>query len=460
MNNKVNPEKPGWRDYQAKLKRLTVKKKSLKTTLKVSAASVILVAAFCVTISGLGSKAYFDAIRKLNPPNVAGPDAHDIPDRSIDKRAVQALLDGRSLLNLEDKSFNLVADGLKFRVDTSLDISLQHYLLKNLNLSYSRYIGIVAMDPATGRVLSMVGYDKADRTGNPCVDSRFPAASIFKIVTAAAAIEKHGFNLDSMFTYNGRKHTLYKSQLKNRSNRYTNRITFSDSFAQSVNPVFGKIGMHYLKKTTLENYAAAFGFNRNIDFEIQLAPSQIFLSDDPYQWAEIASGFNRQTKISPLHGALITSAILNQGWLVEPTIVDQIKDENGRVMYRSQMTTINQAITPATSTIVNHLMKTTIISGTGKKTFRGFENDRILSRLNIGGKSGSIGSGSHDARYDWFVGFAEEKEGSAKIVISAVVAHEKYIGTRASQYARMAIKQYFRSYFANNVTVQPLRHPG
>jgi len=30
------------------------------------------------------------------------------------------------------------------------------------------------------------------------------------------------------------------------------------------------------------------------------------------------------------------------------------------------------------------------------------------------------------------------------------VTHEKYIGTRASQYARMAIKQYFRNYFANN----------
>ena len=47
------------------------------------------------------------------------------------------------------------------------------------------------------------------------------------------------------------------------------------------------------------------------------------------------------------------------------------------------------------------------------------------------------------------VGFAEEKGGTAKIVVSAVVAHEKYIGTRASQYARMAMKQYFGNYFAN-----------
>jgi hypothetical protein len=46
------------------------------------------------------------------------------------------------------------------------------------------------------------------------------------------------------------------------------------------------------------------------------------------------------------------------------------------------------------------------------------------------------------------VGFAEEKDGHEKLVISVIVAHEKYIGIRASHYARMAMKQYFRNYFA------------
>ncbi len=109
------------------------------------------------------------------------------------------------------------------------------------------------MDPKTGKVLSMVGFDKTDPSNNPCVDSRFPAASIFKIVTASAVVEKCGFQPGSKLSYNGRKHTLYKSQLKDRRNRYTNRITFRDSFAQSVNPVFGKIGAHYLGKIRLKS---------------------------------------------------------------------------------------------------------------------------------------------------------------------------------------------------------------
>jgi hypothetical protein len=111
MTNKGKPERPSWRDYQAKLNRLTVKKKSLKNTLKASAAFVILAATFCVMIGGFGSKAYFDAIRRLNPPNEAGLDARDISNSSIGKRDVQDLLDGRSLLNLKEKSFNFVANG-------------------------------------------------------------------------------------------------------------------------------------------------------------------------------------------------------------------------------------------------------------------------------------------------------------------------------------------------------------
>ena len=146
------------------------------------------------------------------------------------------------------------------------------------------------------------------------------------------------------------------------------------------------------------------------------------------------------------------SAILNQGTMIEPTIVDQIIDGTGRAIYRSHLVAMNQAVTSEASDVVNRLMRASIRSGTCSKIFRGYRTDHILSRLNIGGKTGSIDNRKHDARYDWFVGFAEEKEGSGKIVISVIVAHEKYIGIRASQYARMAIKQYFSDYFAENET--------
>ncbi len=365
----------------------------------------------------------------------------------FEKKNIRDMLDSKCFMNLKSKGFDFVSDDHRFHVETSINIRLQNFILEKIDRSTSRHIGIVAMDPYAGRVLAMVGFDEDDPNNNPCTDSRFPAASIFKIVTAAAAIEKCGLNSDSQVTYSGRKHTLYKSQMKKRK-KGVRKVTLRDSFAQSINPVFGKIGTHDLGKTTLEEYADAFGFNREISFEIPLTPSVIDVSDRPYHWAEIASGFNRETRISPLHGALIASAIINQGRLIEPMIIDEIRNEQGQMVYQSHYTPLNQAITPDASKVMSDLMQGTIESGTCKKVFRGYQKDPVLSRLSIGGKTGSINSKKRDARYDWFVGFAEEKEGAEKMVISVVVAHGKYIGIRAAKYARIFIKEYFSNYYS------------
>ncbi|MBA3017318.1 MAG: PbpA [Proteobacteria bacterium] len=441
-------KRPGWRDYQARLKRFVLITTLTKRIIKYSFFLILTLVGFYLIVGKLGWTAF-----NYSQKDYSRESKKQVSKKKlIDKNDIQTLLDKRAFVNLKDKSFDLVVNSQKLRVNTSLDLSLQHYLQKKIDRDTSRYVGIVVMDPSTGRVLSMVSFDKTDPSNNPCIDNEFPAASIFKIVTAAAAVEKCGFNLSSKFSYNGRKYTLYKSQLKDKTNKYTNKTTLKDSFAQSVNPVFGKIGANYLGKSNLEEYALAFGFNRKINFEIPLSPSFISLSDDPYQWAEVACGFNHETKISPVHGAVITSAILNQGRMIEPTIVDQIIDGAGHTIYRGHIVTMNRAMTSESSDVVNNLMRASIRSGTCSKIFRGRGTDHILSRLNIGGKTGSIDTKKHDGRYDWFVGFAEEKEGAGKLVISVIVVHEKYIGTRASQYARMAIKEYFRDYFAKNKT--------
>ncbi|MBU2521301.1 MAG: PbpA [Proteobacteria bacterium] len=441
-------KRPGWRDYQARLKRFVLITTLTKRIIKYSFFLILTLVGFYLIVGKLGWTAF-----NYSQKDYSRESKKQVSKKKlIDKNDIQTLLDKKAFVNLKDKSFDLVVNSQKLRVNTSLDLSLQHYLQKKIDRDTSRYVGIVVMDPSTGRVLSMVSFDKTDPSNNPCIDNEFPAASIFKIVTAAAAVEKCGFNLSSKFSYNGRKYTLYKSQLKDKTNKYTNKTTLKDSFAQSVNPVFGKIGANYLGKSNLEEYALAFGFNRKINFEIPLSPSFISLSDDPYQWAEVACGFNHETKISPVHGAVITSAILNQGRMIEPTIVDQIIDGAGHTIYRGHIVTMNRAMTSESSDVVNNLMRASIRSGTCSKIFRGRGTDHILSRLNIGGKTGSIDTKKHDGRYDWFVGFAEEKEGAGKLVISVIVVHEKYIGTRASQYARMAIKEYFRDYFAKNKT--------
>ncbi|MCF8068646.1 MAG: PbpA [Desulfobacterales bacterium] len=450
FKNRKSDTNSTWRDYQATLKRSPIKKKAPKKFLFYVSAVTILVFIVYGIITGIDK--FFEHYVQASPSSQN--EKVKPSDQYLDKLAVQKLMDGNNLFNLEQTSFDIVSDDNHYWIKTSLDASLQKYMSSKLQLSTSRYIGIVIMEADTGRVLSMVGYDKTDPTNNTCTNSRFPAASIFKIITAAAAVEHCNFNPDSMLSFNGSKYTLYKSQLTDKKNKYTNSIKFKDSFAQSVNPVFGKIGSLYLGKPVLEKYASAFGFNRDFDFEIPLTTSLTTIKDDSYHWAEIASGFNRDTMITPVYGAMIPATIINNGKIIEPTIIDRISAPDGRILYQNNTVSHHQAITADTSMIINKLMERTIKSGTGRKAFRGCGTDKTLAKLNIGGKTGSINNRTNDVKFDWFVGFASEKNGSEKITVSVVVGHEAYIGTRATEYARMAIKYYFNNYFSQNTAKQ------
>ena len=436
-----------WQDYQARFRR----KKSLKTlSFRIRRGSLaiggLLLVSLLVKVVGQG--ALPPGGETVSEKISQAGDPVDVP--GIQKNDIQGWLSPTTVANLEKKTFELQVDQDHYFVNTSLDLSLQTSLLKRMRSSDAEQMALVALDPDDGRVLAMVGIDQDNLSSNPCFDNHFPAASVFKIVTAAAAIEECDFSLDTTLKYNGGKYTLYKSQLKNTVNRYTNSISFRDSFAQSVNPVFGKIGAQHLGHAFLVKYGEAFGFNGDIDFEVPLPSSVFDITEESYHLAEIACGFNRTTTLTPLHGALIAAAVLNDGRLPEPTMIEQIIDENGREIYRGRPAVAGEAMSPRASALLVNLMTRTVSSGTCRKTFQSASNDRVLSKLVIGGKTGSIDNREHTRRMDWFVGFAREKNGSEGIAVAVVVGHGKYIGTRAADFARHTFRDYFRVYFAAN----------
>ena len=454
-----------WRQYQQQIHTsnlnkkqpaLFIKPKKSKKFLKFFSLTIIFFL-ILIVVEGLVSTARFSNNVEYNI-NFNKDISYDFNDIGLikqekklwSKQDVKSNFPDLSFLNNIKNEVTIKKDEEKYIVKTSLNSSLQEYMLKKLRRSNTRNMGLVIMEPDSGRILSMIGYNKFSDEINPCIEKSFPAASIFKIITAAAAIEICGMDPKTELYFNGRKHTLYKRQLREKKNKYTNKITLKDSFAQSVNPVFGKIGALYLGKNVIDEYASGFAFNKEINFELPVCTSVINVTEKPYQQAEIASGFNRNTQISPLHGALISCAILNNGNMPEPTIIDKIVNDNGDIVYKNEYLTINQAISPKTCDKMKILMEETVKSGTVKKAFRRAKRDKILKRLNIGGKTGSINSNTHNVRYDWFVGFAEEKNGANKVAISVIVAHDKYIGIRSFQYARYAFRKYFQDIEKDN----------
>ncbi|MEW6258466.1 MAG: penicillin-binding transpeptidase domain-containing protein [Thermodesulfobacteriota bacterium] len=354
---------------------------------------------------------------------------------------IRAMLQNRPVYTSTETDFRIAYQNQTYQIDTSLDSRLQQRALNHLMTKTSRHIGIVVMDPFSGRILAMIGFDKLRPGINPCTQSDYPAASVFKIVTAAAALDRIDLEPSSTIPFSGNKHTLYPSQITNRA--AAQRISLRDAFAQSVNPVFGKIGAIHLGKNTLDQYAYAFGFNRWIDFDLPLETSPCRISAESFHLAEIASGYNRTTRLSPVHGAMIASAVLNGGRIPAPSLVDQVRDSFGNRVYVHQISTVGQALSPESASILRTMMGATIDSGTGRRSFAGYQNDPILARLEMGGKTGTMDNDAHDVHYDWFVGFGADRHTGKAIAVSVMVGHEHQRGTRAGQYARLMIREFF-----------------
>ncbi len=337
-----------------------------------------------------------------------------------------------------------------YKITTSIDIYLQEYLLslmerlKGLTRGKPQRIAFVVMEADTGKIIAMAGFDLENPDTNPCVESDFPAASIFKIVTAAAAVETLGYTPATQLYFNGNKYTLYKRQLKDVKNKYSSKISFSRAFAESINPVFGKIGKNFLGKKRLESYAHAFGFNQTVDSELSFASGSFKTNTSEYHLAELGCGFNTDTTISPVFGAMLISAVINNGTVMVPSLVEHVTDSNGEIIYKNKKSTYKTPIRPETALTMMQLMEKTISKGTARKSFRGSTKDGVLSKLRIGGKTGSLYNKAHTVKYDWFAGFGQEKKGQKNIAVSVVVGHRKYIGTRAGTYAKMILKEYFK----------------
>ena len=237
-------------------------------------------------------------------------------------------------------------------IQTGLNPRLQQFVLdeikelKTLTRAKPEIIAMVAMAPDTGKILAMAGYDSTFPGIHPCLSNEYPAASIFKIITASAVIEGHLMGPDTPLFFNGGKYTLYKRQLKKTKNKYTCTTTLEKAFSQSINPVFGKLGTHELGPDKLKLHARQFGFNQELIADFNGKAGSIKVTEKPYQWAEVASGFNKTTTISPLFGAMITATLLNQGNIPMPHLVETISNNQGEIIYHFTLPETRRARDP------------------------------------------------------------------------------------------------------------------
>ena len=236
---------------------------------------------------------------------------------------------------------------------TTLDVALQKNVLKWVKNAGALNVALVVLDPESGKILALAGNNSQksrELPYNPALSGHVPAASVFKIVTAAAAMERNKYTRESIVLYDGGKHTLYQGNVVREPDRGVHKASLEEGFAQSVNAVFGKLGIYTMLPEELVAFSERMGFNKAIPFDLPMGPSTFSLSDpeDPFLLAELSSGFNRTTTISPLHAALIAASVLKGGVMPAPRLVTEARDASGNKLYSGKEGTLGRVMSKET----------------------------------------------------------------------------------------------------------------
>ena len=434
----------GWRDYQKRIQRDARKKhiltRLLSLALYAGGSFLVLFFVFCVVprISGhLGQASLNPYSTKKKTNAIAGKPSTLDPAFFLKE------------LNLNPAQLRdhyvLEKGGKNFDIRSSLDKAFQDYILRLLQRSRTLQAAVVVLSPDDGRVLAMANYDKEGNGENLCLKADFPAASIFKIVSAAAAIESAGFTPDQTVFFQGRRHTLYKQQLKETVNRYTNKTDFTKAFASSINSVFGKLGIHDLGQSLMTEYAGRFLFNRVIPFDFPVEMSTIQVPDDDYGLAEIASGFNRKTLISPLHAAMLASVAVNNGNVMAPWLVERVSNIAGELLYQRKAVHLASPVSRKTAENLKVLMRGTVLYGTCRKSFQRLRRKKAFKNVDLGAKTGTINDEKDQFKFDWLIGYAVPRNGLKPISFAVLGIHGEKLGLRSNELGRYIVKYYITS---------------
>jgi len=362
-----------------------------------------------------------------------------------DLASILALMDMDLLASTDVQ--HLEHNGAALTVETSIVPSLQRYASNLLDRSKTHAAAAVVLRPETGEILAMaMARSKGGNGGeNLCLKADLPAASLFKIVAAAAAIEARGMSPETELTFQGGKYTLYRSQLKALDRgRYAVQTTLRDAFADSINPVFGKLGIYELGPEIMQDYAYRFLFDRPIPFDLPLEVSHFDVPEEEFAMAEIASGFNKRTLISPLHAALITGAVSNEGVIMEPWMVKRVRDSEGRILYQGEPNVLARPIQPGTAQSLRDLMSLTANEGTARSAFRPLQRRKTFRDFDFGAKTGSINDPTNQYRVDWLAAYALPGHGHGGLGVVVLAVHGEKLGIRARDMARLIIDEHFR----------------
>ncbi len=320
----------------------------------------------------------------------------------------------------------------------SVDPGLQAFAEALIKKSPDPHIAIVAMEPSTGRILAIA--DKSTTIPALALHAGFPAASLFKLVTTTAALEANAISPYTQISFRGGNYVLNEWNYRPNPKSDKRSMSVTEALGKSVNPVFARIALKHLSTSTLRQYAQAFGFNSEIEFDTALAPSSASIPFDDYGLSRTAAGFG-EVHISPVHAAALMSGIANDGLMPRPTLIERILSASGETLYQPQDKPTRRIARSATAQTLLRMMQSTTTTGTSRKEFM-IKSTPVLPGISVAAKTGTLKGQNPAGLNNWFIGAAPL--GKPRIAVSVIVVDPHGISTKASKLGRLMIQQYLK----------------
>ncbi len=315
-------------------------------------------------------------------------------------------------------------------VTLTIDADWQHAADRALGW---RKGSLVALNPQTGEILALVNHpsfnpNRVDEDWkkithnknlplqNKATQGLYLPGSIFKLITAAAALDsKIDYNRIFPVTCTGAvrygEHTFWCWK------RHGQVDSLQAALDTSCNIAMAELGFA-LGPVRLYEYSNKFGFGSPIRFPFKSSligwsypvatSTSPMVGDSRYELARYACGLGEGTAITPLHAAMLAATIANQGRMMAPFFIKEIKNIRGDVLATGNPTLLRTPITPAVAEEIKAFMVDTVRHGIGSQA--------RVEGITVAGKTGTTGD-SRQGLNGWFICFAPAEHPTVAVAI-------------------------------------------
>lgn len=336
------------------------------------------------------------------------------------------------------------------RILYTLDPVLQDAALQIFRNREVPYAAAVILDLRDNSVLAMAGHSSSDPQVDPLeivTTAWAPAASTFKIVTAAGLLKNKLTTSKTKVCFSGGLHGISDDLLSDDPRRDERCDDLGGAIAHSHNIVVAKLALKHLNADSLLDIAKLFKFETDIPFEFPVERSPAFIPADPKERARVAAGF-WHIDMSPLHGALIASIFARDGIYQAPHVLAQVRGPDGSDQTPA-LPASERVLSKDVADQVGEMMVRTTSEGTARGSFRDRQGVYYIPDIEVAGKTGSLtGKRAPGLNYNWFIGYAPADR--PEIAFAVLLANEPKWQIKAHYAARRLVQIYLQRRTAIN----------